>query len=162
MGEPATTLEVLDPGRCGAPTKSGGRCRRRTSDGGYCPDHRDDAVESGLPSPPAHLSEAGRGCWNHYLRRAAERGKLEGLDLTLVELAAELYELRRLAHGEMMANGLTLETKDGSRKKNPVTGKYTEWVREYRQVEKRFRALIGDDAPEPEPETAAAGPGSFL
>lgn len=151
---PLPDLELIDTGhpeRCGCPTSDGSPCRNPAGEDGTCwvPSHGPEDAASDLPSAPGHLGEHGKACWKYYVTKADELGVLEQVDLTVVEGAAECYEMGRKCW-KAAQRGPEIQRGDGTKKRNSALGKHLKYKTEYRQYAKELGRLMAAATPRQE------------
>ena len=163
MGE--RNLELVDAGPdgvCGAETSDGTPCQRPAGENGTCwePSHQPGggAHDPDLPHPPAHLGEIGQECWWHHVERLEKYGVLERADTTIVEKAAEVYELGRLLQRDVRKRGPRVEGRDGTEKKNPSLQYNSDCVSKYRKLAKQIDGWIDEGALEDSDDEDDEGP----
>lgn len=162
MGKP--DLELVDAGPdgvCGAETVDGTPCQRPAGDDGTCweTSHQPGSEGHGpdLPHPPRHLGEIGQECWWHHVQRLEKYGVLERADTTVVEKAAEVYELGRLFQRDLRETGPRIQGRDGTEKKNPSLQYHSDCVSKYRKLAKQIDKWIGEGALEDDEDEDGGG-----
>jgi P27 family predicted phage terminase small subunit len=92
-------------------------------------------------APPQHLGPRGRKKWNEHIEDLRRLDLLDQIDLSLIEVAAEVYEAGKSAWDSLQEYGELLPDRDGSMKKNPAGSKHIEYAREYRMYAKEIARL---------------------